>query len=68
MNDLDFLDMLTIISFWIQIQNQQNIVGIKDVQHEVDRAIDEIHRHLESQDEKIDTILEALNENHQRIS
>ena len=56
----DFLDVLTIISFAIQTQNQQNIIGIRDVQKEVDRAIGEIHQHLEIQDEKIDRLLEGL--------
>lgn len=56
----EFLDVLTIISFAIQMQNQKNIIGIRDVQNEVDRAITEIHSHLEMQDAKIDRILEAL--------
>lgn len=51
------LDLLNLASFVIQIQNQKNIIKIKDVQHEVDRAIDEIHLHLEKQDKKIDEIL-----------
>ena len=63
MNDdkgLEMLDVLTIISFCLQLQNQSNIVGIKDVQREVNRAVGEIHEHLEQQDKKIDHILEAL--------
>ena len=63
MNDnkgLEMLDVLTIISFCLQLQNQSNIVGIKDVQREVNRAVKEIHEHLEEQDRKIDHILEAL--------
>ena len=43
---LSFLDILTIISFAIQIQNQGNIIQIKDVQNEVDRAVEDIHKHL----------------------
>ena len=57
---IDFLDLLTIISFTIQLQNQQNIINIKDIQHEVDRAVDEIHQHLENQDKKIDYIITLL--------
>ena len=63
MNDekgLEMLDVLTIISFCLQLQNQSNIVGIKDVQREVNRAVKEIHEHLEQQDKKIDHILGAL--------
>lgn len=60
-----FLDLLSIISFWIQLQNQGNIIGIKDVQSEVDRAIDKLNEHLQIQDDKIDKIMEALRiENH----
>ena len=53
----ELLDILTIISFMLQLQNQQNIIGIQDVQREVDRAIGEIHAHLERQDEKLDKLL-----------
>ena len=54
------LDLLTIISFVIQVQNQKDIVGIQDVQSEVDRAIDLLNEHLERQDDKINKIMEAL--------
>ena len=64
MNSLEFLDILTIISFILQIQNQDKLIGIQDVQREVDRAIGEIHAHLELQDGKLDKILEELYENH----
>ena len=59
---LELLDVLTIVSFVLQLQNQQNIIGIRDVQREVDRAIGEIHAHLEQQDEKIDRLLEGVYE------
>ena len=59
--NLDLLDLLTILSFALQVQNQSNIVGISDVQDEVNRAVSEIHAHLEEQDKNIKTILEVLN-------
>lgn len=59
-NELGALDILTLISFALQLQNQQNIIGIADVQKEVDRAIDKINEHLQIQDDKIDKIMEAL--------
>ena len=64
---LEFLDILTILSFVLQIQNQSSIVGINDVQDEVNRAITEIHAHLEEQDRKLEKLLERMgeNENHQ---
>ena len=62
MNGLDLLDVLTIASFLLQIQNQSNIIGISDVQAEVNRAVGEIHKHLEAQDAKLNTIMEKVNE------
>ena len=57
MNNLEFLDILTLISFVLQVQNQQNIIGISDVQREVNRAVEDIHQHLQAQDEKLERIL-----------
>lgn len=57
---LDFLDILSIMSFAIQIENQGNIIRIQDIQGEVDRAIDLLNSHLEKQDQKINKIMEAL--------
>ncbi|MBQ6413011.1 MAG: hypothetical protein IJI19_06000 [Ruminococcus sp.] len=57
MNGIDFLDLITLLSFALQIENQKNIVGIADVQEEVNRAVAEIHGHLEEQDRKIDVLL-----------
>ena len=58
--EFGILDLLTLISFAIQLENQKNIIGIQDVQSEVDRAIDLLNNHLQSQDEKINKIMEAL--------
>ena len=57
---LDFLDILSIMSFAIQIENQGNIIRIQDIQSEVDRAIDLLNSHLEKQDRKINKIMEVL--------
>ena len=63
--NLELLDVLTILSFALQIENQGHIIDIGDIQAEVNRAIEDIHSHLQEQDRKIDRILEALNhENH----
>lgn len=61
---LNFLDILSIVSFAITIQNQNKLIGIQDVQKEVDRALEELHQHLQKQDEKIDRILEVLHDNY----
>lgn len=62
MTDLTWLDFLTIVSVLLQVQNQNDIVGIRDVQKEVDRAIDTINTHLAEQDTKLSKILEVLYE------
>lgn len=62
----EFLDILTILSFAIQMQNQSKIFGISDIQKELQKVVGEIHAHLETQDDKIDKILEVLKvDNHQ---
>ena len=60
MNSLELLDILTIISFVLQVENQKNIVGLGDVQDEVNRAVSEIHAHLEEQDKKLTYIVERI--------
>ena len=60
MNGLEFLDILTVVSFVLQVQNQGRIIDLGDVQDEVNRAVEEIHRHLEEQDKKIDHIIEVI--------
>ena len=55
-----FLDILTVLSFVLQLQNQSKIFGLQEVQNDNNRVAQEIHKHLESQDEKIDRILEVL--------
>lgn len=63
MNDsgqLELLDVLTIISFCIQMQNQNKIFSIHDIQSDNDRVLNDIHQHLKIQDDKIDQILSLL--------
>lgn len=57
---LEFLDILTVLSFVLQLQNQSKIFGLQEVQNDNNRVAQELHKHLESQDEKIDRILEVL--------
>lgn len=59
-NNLDFLDLLNIISIGIQIQNQKDIAKASDIQDEINRAVDLINEHLQMQDQKIDEILKIL--------
>ena len=64
---LDFIDILSVMSFIIALMNlDENMTqGDKqDLQHDLadkaDMLLNEIHRHLESQDEKLSQILEVL--------
>lgn len=57
----DFLDILSLISFALQIETLGNTFTIEDIQKDNDRIMQELHGHLEEQDHKIDMILEVLN-------
>ena len=68
MNQLSFLDLLTIASFAISLDNlEENMTQSdkQDLQHDLadkaDLLLKEIHEHLERQDNKIDEILRRLN-------
>jgi len=65
--ELTFLDLISLLSFIIGVQNLDLNVTQEDAQnleHELtrktDRIINEIHAHLEMQDAKIDKILQRL--------
>ena len=65
--EFTFLDILGIMSFFIGVQNLDLNVTQEDAQkleHELtrktDRIINEIHAHLERQDEKLDRIMQRL--------
>lgn len=57
---LQFLDILAIISFALQMQNQTKIFGLNDLQAENNRVAEELHRHLTEQDKNIKRIMEVL--------
>lgn len=56
----DVLDALAIISFLIGIRNYEENVDQTTVQNAVQTAVDLINEHLESQDAKIEKIIEML--------
>ena len=74
--ELDFLDVLSVASFVIGLQNLElNITqnDLADQTQEIDakaeakvnRALEEIHQHLQEQDSKIEELLRRIeNENH----
>ena len=68
---LSFLDIISVMSFVISLQNLDLNVSQNDFQEatakldakvdeRVDFALKEIHSHLQNQDKKIDKILEGL--------
>lgn len=67
MNQLSFLDLLTIASFAISIENlEENMTQSdkqdlqKELSDKTDLLLKEIHQHLEQQDKKIDEILRRI--------
>ena len=58
--EFELLDLLTVLSFIMQVQNQSKLFGINDIQEDNNRVAEEIHQHLRQQDEKINKILELI--------
>lgn len=69
-NKLGFLDVITIISFVVGLQNLEMNITQEDMQESTERLdkalrdrVDDIHKHLAEQDAKINNILNILKEN-----
>ena len=67
MNQLSFIDLLSIASFAISLENlEENMTQSdkqdlqKDLSDKADLLLKEIHEHLEQQDKKIDEVLRRL--------
>ncbi len=58
--ELTFLDAISIVSFCIGLQNLGINLTQDDLSKEADRLLNEVHSHLESQDQKLDLILKRL--------
>lgn len=58
--NFELLDILTIVSFCMQLQNQAKIVDLHEIQDDNNRIAQDIHAHLEQQDKKINRIMGAL--------
>lgn len=58
-----FLDVITILSFMLQLQNQDKLFDINDIQRELQKVQSSIDTHLQNQDDKIDAIIAYLKEN-----
>ena len=66
-NQMEFLDLLSIASFVIALQNLDMNITQEDMAETTERLdrglrteVDEIHEHLEEQDRKLDEILSRL--------
>ena len=67
--ELSFIDLLSVLSFFIGLENldanldQNDKAEIqRDYSHKMDTLLKEIHTHLELQDDKMNTILQYLEE------
>lgn len=68
-----FLDIISLMSFCIGLQNLDMNITQEDMQNadhnsamRADKILQEIHSHLEKQDRKIDEILEELRNGRER--
>ena len=68
MNQLSFVDLISVASFVIALENlEENMTQSdkqdlqKDLSDKADLLLKEIHEHLERQDQKIDEILRRMN-------
>ena len=59
-NQLSFIDVLSIASFCIGLMNLDENVTQGDLADKSERILDEVHTHLQEQDEKLDWIMEKL--------
>lgn len=62
--EFTFLDTIGLISFCIGLQNLGINLTQDDLSKEADRLLNEVHEHLESQDQKLDRIIKLLEVKH----
>lgn len=60
--EFTFIDIISLISFYIGLENYASNISQEDVQQVAEGILNEIHNHLQEQDQKIDKILEVLDE------
>lgn len=57
---LSFIDLLSIMSFCIGLMNLEINITQEDVDNQTQTILNEVHGHLETQDIKLDNIIERL--------
>lgn len=65
--EFTFLDIISLVSFYVGLQNYVSNISQEDVQNTADAILKEIHSHLEEQDRKLNSILEILHESNTEI-
>ena len=58
--ELDVLDILNVLSFYIGIKNLDENLSQTTAGNLLDKAVEDIHKHLEEHDSKRDMILKEL--------
>ena len=65
--ELDFIDLISIAGFVIGLQNLEENINqndkqemMEDLNKQIQKVLNEVHAHLESQDKKLDEILRRL--------
>lgn len=57
---LNMLDVMSMISFFLGIANYSENIGQSDMQEVITKFIQDMHNHLQEQDKKLDHIIELL--------
>ena len=57
---LSFIDLLSILSFCIGVMNLDLNVSAEDIDNQTQTLLNEIHDHLNTQDNKLDNIISRL--------
>ncbi len=59
-SQMSLMDALAIVSFFIGLANYGENVDQNSMQEAISKAVEDVHSHLKSQDEKIDKILSLI--------
>ena len=57
---LSFIDLLSIMGFCIGVMNLELNVTAEDIDNQTQTLLNEVHAHLETQDNKLDNIIQRL--------
>lgn len=60
--DLELLDILNILSFYVSCKSYDENLSQTKASDLLEKAVEDIHKHLEEQDKKLDVILNKLEE------